>query len=206
MAKKVKKGKKKGKKGGKKKTKKTEETEVKKELTPKIKIIPDGNDWLVLSFCLVPWEAKLITLFLNFDVLINTRIIFSGLKRILQEKIGKISDVQFYMDPPNKDKPLNNDELNNLTLKELGFKGNIYTEPPRSMIFFDFKASNLNNKKQIKSHHILSPHNPHNTYNTTNNIDPLLLVEPSQIFLNRSETIKDETKSLVNEIKNKQNN
>lgn len=176
--------KKKGKKGGKKKVKKVVE-EVPKEYKPEIQVIPDGDDWLLLSFCLVPWEAKLITLFLNFEILINTRIMFTSLKRILEEKIGEISNVTFYLDPPTKDSPLNESKVNNLTLKEIGFNGNIFTNPTKSIIFFDFNL----NKIELKS-------------NNNINIDPLLLVEPSQVFLNRSEQMKDETNLLVDQIRN----
>ena len=81
MPKKGKKGKSKKKGKGKKKKTTTKEEEPKQE-EPEIHI-PEGKDWIIMSFCLVPWEAKHITMFLNFEDLVRTSMTIKTLKRYL---------------------------------------------------------------------------------------------------------------------------
>jgi len=147
--------------------------------------IPSGDDWIIISFCLVPWEAKNITMFLNFDTLVKTNMTIKSLKRVIEGKIGSVSSLSLYLNPPNKEEPLNFEECQNYRLIDIDCNGGTYENPARSILFFDF-----------------NPSYPH-FGNEDLGIDPLLLAEPSQILMNQSEKVKEEASSLFKMIRSK---
>ena len=135
-----KKGKGKGKKG-KKKAKKSD-----KEESPQFdpnEFLPKSLDWVIISFCLVPWEAQSITMFLNFDSRVTTKLTIQGLHRIINEKVGNTDKVMLYFDPPEQNKPISAD-YDRYRLFELGFQGGPYMQPKRALMFFDFQPSQIN--------------------------------------------------------------
>ena len=176
------KNKKKAKKSKKKVTSKDNKQEIKKEDDNIIKI-PEGNDWVILSFCLVPWEAKNITMFLNFEQLVKTNMTIKSLKRVIEDRIGSVSHLSFYLNPPKKEEELSLKDCQHFRLIDMDFKGGTFDNPERSLLFFDFSPS----------------------YPTDLGLDPLLLTEPSQILLNHSETVKQEIGQLLKTILNKKN-
>lgn len=135
-----KKAKKKGKKG-KKKAKKSDKKEEEVPFDPN-EFLPKGTDWLIISFCLVPWEAKSITMFLNFEATVTNKITIQGLHRIVSERVGNSNQIFLYFDPPKKEEPIHS-QYDNYRLFELGFEGGIYTEPKRALLFFDFQPCYL---------------------------------------------------------------
>lgn len=168
------------KKGKKKKVKKQIKKEVKKDDIIKI---PQGNDWIILSFCLVPWEATHITMFLNFEVVVRSSVTIASLKRLVENKIGTTNKLKFYLNPPKKEEALLIEDCLHFRLIDMDFKGSSYNNPQRCLLFFDFSPSYpiLNNSIDL-------------------GIDPLLLAEPSQILLKHSENIKQEIDQLLKTI------
>ena len=191
------KGKKKGGKGKKKGKKKAAKKEVEVPKEPQIKV-PDGHDWIVMSFCLVPWEHS-ITMFLNFETLLRTNMTIKSLQRVVEGKIGSVSRLTFYLNPPKKEEPLNLEECENFRLIDLDFKGGLYDNPERCILFFDFDPSypttlftNTFQDDQMDMDHIVDI-----------GIDPILLAEPSQILMNHSEKVKQEASELFKKILNR---
>ena len=114
-----KKSKKKGGKGKKKAKKKTVVKKEEKKTEEELVRVPDGNDWIIMLFSLVPWEAQKITLFLNFECLVRNNMTFKSLRRLLEDKIGSVSRLTFYLNPPKKEEPLHLEECENFRLIEL---------------------------------------------------------------------------------------
>ncbi|ETO26358.1 hypothetical protein RFI_10777 [Reticulomyxa filosa] len=185
---------------------------------------PAGDDWIILSFCLVPWEAKAITMFFNFEETVCTHMKLESVYRIMlprkslccaqvqktkgflcllkyriaEKKIGGAEKLILFTDPPTVDKPIPN-SWKGKTLSQLGFTGGIFEKAPRHILFFDFEPPRFGFGTKRPMDNLIR--SDVHLKKEKILLDPVLLAEPSKIMLNESEKLKQETELFLQTIR-----
>mmetsp|Transcript_6941 Transcript_6941/g.8641 ORF Transcript_6941/g.8641 Transcript_6941/m.8641 type:complete len:147 (+) Transcript_6941:98-538(+) len=96
--------------------------------------IPSSEEWVKLEMKLMDWE------YMDFDITVRTDTYLFAIKKIIEKKHGRITDLKMCRHSFQE-----TNELNDImrTLKECGVEGGAKENPPTVRICYDFKVADF---------------------------------------------------------------